>query len=99
MTNFDDYANEKNPKKTEHIQKWSYFPDHPYRLLIIGGSESGKTSTLLNLINNQPDIDKIYFYAKDPYKAKYQYLILKRESTGLKDFNHPKTFTEYSNGM
>ena len=89
----------KNPQKTEHIQKWLHIPDHPYRLLIIGGSESGKTSALLDLINNQPDIDKIYFYAKDPYEAKYQYLILNRESTGLKNFNHPKTFTKYSNDM
>ena len=48
--------------------------------LIIGGSGSGKTNALLNLINNQPDIDKIYLYAKDPYEAKYQLLINKRES-------------------
>ena len=39
-------------------------PDHPYIILIIGGSGSGKTNALLNLINNQPDIDKIYLYAK-----------------------------------
>ena len=51
----------------------------------------------MNLINNQPDIDKIYLYAKDPYEAKYQYLINKRESTGLKYFNNPKGFIEYSN--
>ena len=51
----------------------------------------------MNLINNQPDIDKIYLYAKDPYEAKYQYLINKRESTGLKHFNNPKGFIEYSN--
>ena len=48
----------------------------------IGGSGSGKTNALLNLINNQPDIDKIYLYAKDPYEAKYQYLINKREKVG-----------------
>ena len=46
MINFDDYANEN---KTEHNQKCSYIPDHPYRISIIGGSESGKTNTLLNL--------------------------------------------------
>ena len=45
--------------------------NHPYRILILGGSGSEKTKTLLNLINNQPDIDKIYLYAKDPYEAKY----------------------------
>ena len=46
-----------------------------YRILIIGGSGLGKINALLNLISNQPDIDKIYLYAKDPYEAKYQYLI------------------------
>ena len=69
-----------------------FFPDDPYRVLIIGGSRSGKTNALLNLINNQPDIDNIYLYAKDPYEAKYQFLINKRESIRLKHFNDPKTF-------
>ena len=46
---------------------------HPYRILIIGGLGSGKTNALLNLISNQTDIDKIYLYAKDPYKAKYHF--------------------------
>ena len=72
MINFDDYTNENI---VEHNSKWLYIPDHPYRILIIGGSGSGKTNALLNLINNQPDIDKIYLYAKDPYEKKYQYLI------------------------
>ena len=72
---------------------------HPYRILIIGCSGSGKTIALFNLINNQPDIDKIYLYAKNPYGAKYQFLINKRESTGLKHFDDPKAFTEYSNDM
>ena len=53
----------------------------------------------MNLINNQPDTDKIYLYAKDPYEAKYQFLINKRESTGLNHFNDPKAFIEYSNDM
>ena len=83
MINFDDNANEK---KTEHNLKWSYIVDHPYRVLIIGGSGSGKTNALLNLINNQPDIDKIYLYAKDPYEVKYQFSMNKRENTGLKHF-------------
>ena len=96
MINFDDYVNEN---KTEHNSNQPYIPDHPQRILIIGGSESGKTNALLNLINNQPDIDKIYLYAKDPYEAKYQFLINKRESTGLKHFNDPKAFIEYSNDM
>ena len=62
-------------------------------------SGSGKTNALLNLIDNQPDIDKIYLYAKDPHEAKYQYLINTRESTELKHFNDPKAFIEYSNDM
>ena len=53
----------------------------------------------MNLINNQPDIDKIYLYAKGPYVAKYQYLINKREKVGLDHFNDPKAFIEYSNNM
>ena len=96
MINFDDYA-KKN--KTEHNLKWLYIPDHPYRILIIGGSGYEKTNALLNWLNNQPDIDKIYLYAKDQYEAKYQFLINKRESTGLKHFNDPKAFIEYSNDM
>ena len=96
MINFDEYTSEN---KIEHNSKWLYIPDHPYRILIIGGSGSEKTNALLNLINNQPDINKIYLYAKDPYKAKYQYLINKREKVGLDHFNDPKAFMEYSNDM
>ena len=58
-----------------------------------------KTNVLLSLIENQPDIDKIYLYAKDPYEAKYQYLINKREGVGIDHFNDPKAFIEYSNDM
>ena len=94
MVNFDDYTNEN---KIEHSSKWPYIPDHPYRILIVGCSGSGKTNALLNLINNQPDIDKIYLYAKDPYEAKYQYLLNKREKVGLNHFDDPKAFMEYSN--
>ena len=92
----DNYTNEN---KTEHNSKWPYIPDHPYRILIIGGSGSGKTNVLLNLINNQPDIDKIYLYAKDPYEAKYQYLINKPGKVGLDHFNDLKAFIDYSNDM
>ena len=68
MINFDYYTNENRTKR-----------NHPYRRLIIRGSGSGKTNLFLNLIENQPDIDKIYLSAKDPYESKYQYLISKRE--------------------
>ena len=78
---------------------WPYIRDHAYRIFIKGGSGTGKTNALLNLINNQQDTDKIYLYAKDPYEDKYQYLINKRERVGLKHFNDPKAFIEYSNDM
>ena len=99
MINFDDYPNENKTMQElrSHNLKWPYNSDHPYRILIIGGSGSGKTNALLNLINNQPDIDKIYLYAKDPYEAKYQYLINKREGVGINHFKDPKAFIEYSN--
>ena len=61
MINLDKIVNNNNE---EHNEKWPYIPDHPYRILMIGGSRSGKTSTLLHLINEQKDIDKIYLYSK-----------------------------------
>ena len=69
------------------------------RVLIIDGSGSEKTNVLSNLIKNEPDIDKIYLYSKDPFESKYQFLINKRESTELKYFNDRKPFIEYSNDM
>ena len=96
MINFDEYTNEN---KIEHNSKWPYIPDHPYRILIIAGSGSGKANALLNLINNQPDIDEIYLYAKDPYETKYQYLIKNSEKVRLDHFDDPKAFMEYSNDM
>ena len=96
MINFDDYVNEN---KTKHNKNWPYIPDHPYRILIIGGSGSGKTNLLLKLIENQPDLDKIYLYSKDPYEEKYQYLINKREGVGTIHFNDLKAFISYSNDM
>ena len=83
MINFDDYTNEN---KSEHNSKWPCIPDHPYRILIIGGSGSEKTNALLYLINNQPDLDKIYRYANDPYEENYQHLINKREKVGIGHF-------------
>ena len=80
----------------EHNPNWPQIPDHPYRISIIRGSRSGKTNffSLFILISHQPDIDKIDLYAKDPYKAKYQFLINKLESTGLNNFNDLKAFIE-----
>ena len=96
MINFDNYTNEN---KTEHNSKWPYISDHPYIILIIGGFGSRKTNALLNLINNQLDIDKIYLYAKDLYEETYQFLINKKESKGLKHFNNPKPFIKYLNDV
>ena len=88
---------QKNIKR--YNPNWPQIPDHPYRTLITGGSRSGKANSLFNLISQQPDIDKIYLYAKDLYEAKYQVLINKQESTSLKYFNGSKAFFEYSNDM
>ena len=96
MINFDNYSNEN---RTKHDKNWPYIPDHPYRILIIGGSGSGKANLLLNLIENQSNIDKIYSYTKDPYESKCQYLINKRESVGINHFKDPKAFIDYSYDM
>ena len=90
MINFDGYASEN---KTESNINW------PFRVSIIGGSGSGKTNVLLNLVETQPGIDKIYLYPEHTYKAKYQYLIKIRENVGIDNFNDPKAYIEYSNDM
>ena len=96
MINLDSLTNENNKK---HSEKWPYIPNHPYRILIIGASGSGKTNTLLNLINEQNDIDKIYLYARDLSEPKYEYLIKKREDVGIKHLNNTNAFIECSNTM
>ena len=96
MINFDDIVKENIKKQNPN---WPQIPDHPYRILITGGSRSGKTNSLFNLINQQSDIDEICLYAKDLFEAKYQFLINKKESAGLKDFSDFKAFFEYSNDM
>ena len=67
---------------------------HPYRILIIAGSRSRKTNTLLNLINEQNGIDKIYLYARNLNEPKYKILIKKRKDAGLKHLNDPNAYIE-----
>ena len=94
MINLDSIANQNNK---EHNEKWPYIPDHSYRILIFGGSGSGKTIALLNLIKEQDDIDKIYLYAKDLSEPKYEFLIKKRKNTGIKHLNDPNAFIDCFN--
>ena len=90
MKNYDESV------QINHDPNCSYIADHPCRILIIGGSGSGKTVSL-NLIKHQwPDIDKIYLYVKDPLKWKYQLLINGREKIGIENLKNPKAFTDYS---
>ena len=91
MKNFDQSV------EINHNPNWLYILDHPYRILIIWDSRSGKTNVLLNLMENQQqDLDKIYLYVKDQFESKYQLLIIGREKVGIKKLKHPKSFAGYS---
>ena len=92
MFNLDTITNRSNK---DGDKNWSY------RMLIIGPSGSGKTNALLNLIQKQSNdnpIDKIYLHAKDLSEPKYQFLE-KHENAGIKNYNDPIGFIEYSNTM
>ena len=83
--------------KINHNPIWRYISDHPFRMLITGGSGSGKPNVLLNLIKHQrPDIDKIYSYIKDPFESKYQLPINGREKVGNENLRNLNTFIDYS---
>ena len=90
MLNLDNIVSNKNENKNNY---W------PFRMLIIGPSDSGKTNVLLHSINNLHPIDKIYLYAKDIHELKNEYLINKREQAGIKNLDDPKAFIEYSDDM
>ena len=91
MKNYDQSV------EIKHNPNWPYIPGHPYRILIVGGSGSGKINVLLNLIKHQePDIDKIYLYVKDAFESKYQLLINGRQKVGNETIKNPKAFIDYS---
>ena len=91
MKNYDESV------ETNHNPNWLYIPNHPYRILIIGDSGSGKTNVLLNLIKHQqPHIDQIYLFVKDPLESKYQLLINGREKVGIRNLKNPKPCIDYS---
>ena len=83
--------------KTTKNRKWPHIPEHQYRIMIIGSSESGATNALLNLIKEQDDIGKIYLYAKDLSETKYAFLIKKCKDAGIKHLNDLNPFIECSN--
>ena len=96
MINFDEITNEN---KTGHSPDCCCIPDHLYQILIVGGSGSGKSKTLLSLISHQSDIDEIHLYAKVSCEPKYQFLINKRENMGINHYDNSKAFIKYSNDM
>ena len=91
--NIDDITNENNK---EHNSKWQNIPDHPYRMLITGGSGSGKTNALLNSMKDQDDNDNIYLYARYLSEPKHEFLIKRREHAGIEHLNSAREFIEYS---
>ena len=94
MKNYDQSV------KINHNPNFPYIPDHPDRILIIGGSGSGKTNVLLNLIKHQrPATDKIYLYFDDLFESKYQLLNNGREKVGIENLKNLKAFIDYSQTM
>ena len=94
VINIDSITNENNKK---HNKKWPFIAYHPYRILMIGSSGSGKTNALVNLINEQDNIDNIYLYAKDLSEPKHEFLIKNREDARRKHLDGPNAFIERSN--
>ena len=101
MLNLDNIASNRKKISLEDTtgSSSSERNNWPFRMLIIGPSDSGKTNTLLHLINNLHPIDKMYLYANNIHEPKHEYLINKREQTGIKNLNDPHDFIEYSDDM
>ena len=100
MLNLDNIVSNKNENKDTTGSSFLELNNWPFRMLIIGPSDSGKTNTLLHLINNLHSIDKIYLYPKDINEPKYEYLINKREQAVIKNLNEPLySFIEYLDDM
>ena len=97
MLNLDNIVSNKNENKDTagSLERNNW----PFRMLIIGPSGSGRTNTLLHLINNLHPIDKIYLYPEDINEPKYEYLMNKREQAGIKNLDNPHVFIEYSDDM
>lgn len=98
------YADFTGENKTKRNLTQSYIPGHPFRIIIIGGSVSGKPKALLTLINHKDDndydiIDKSYLNKKDSNKAKYQYIFGKHEKNGLEHYKHTKAYIEFLNNI
>ena len=96
MIIFDDVREEN---RNERKPSWPPISDCPFRILLISGSETRKANALLDLVINQPHVDYIYLYVKDPFEAKYQLLIKKCKNVGLTYCNNFKAFTEYFNDI
>ena len=91
MKNYDQSV------EINHNPNWPCIPDHPYRILIIGGSRSWKTNALLNLMKNQrPDIHKIYLHVTSPFESKYQLFINGGEKVGIENLKNKKAFIDCS---
>ena len=89
MKNYDQSVEINN-------SNWPYIPDHPYRILIIAGSRSGKANVIELDKNQRPNIDKNYLYLKDTFESQYQLLIKGRDKVGIENLKNPKAFVDYS---
>ena len=79
------------PIETNHNPYWSDIPSNSCKILIIGGSGSGKTNVMNLTENQQPDIEKNYLFVKDLFESEYQLLVNKRGKVGIKKIKKSKS--------